>query len=631
MGNLQQNDSVAFGENELAIAFTGPDIRRVISKPESTRPLLVYLGMDRDHELEATCPNVFYAQELLNFDTLAAMRPAVIDAISKLSRKSGELWHTQNAVFSAIVQYIAMLAASILALRDRFSIRRIVVFGQDIPSYMPVQEAEHEVVRRFEWFPEHFYPRYVAQIAASLEIPCTIVPSAQRRFAVRARAKYRATALDTGKAIFLLRRNFKLFGVRALGGSGTMPLPPGPIDTIVFLRSLAGVDFLKYYVRWLTQRGRKVVLIVGEQLQRTGTLSYVKKVLPDVPSVHLPLSESPLRVMTEYLRRRFQRPPFDASTTISLQYGPAKFRFEIGAVAAQLFRGTCDQRVYECAIKSVLEQLGERRPVCVSAEIMTYYPSVEAEAAYLHQLQYWNTEPGPFDKRYALRVAPGTGYAVQSCFGESAARAALPWEAQRIHHLGCLAAPWLELRPRARRKRLGMVVFFTHPRPGNTDHNFLIGEALIAAANEMDFSLVIKAHPRDFYDYRSRWSHEQVRIADRLEERSENLTRSADCVVASASSTLAEALHIGTPYISILLEEQFRAATMESLSPELGVRHYSIGEMLAHLRDFARYSERYYQRRAEFLERNLRIPLIELGGLSASRDPSSSSDFREAN
>lgn len=602
----------------LAVAFTREDILQLLKHADCSRMVILYHGMGRDRYLEAKATNLFFANDFLDFDLIAAMRSPVINSITNMTGRSGPLWHYQNNIFFSIVQYIGMLAAGIVALVARFDPQELLILGDDISAYMPVQEAEGEVVRRFEWFPERFYPRYASQIAKSLGKTFRLMPTAKKRPFCGLRAKLRPALLDMGKALFLIRRNLRLFGMRALLQTQA-EMPAGPIDTLVLVRSNAGVDYLKGYVRWLVDRGRTVVLVVGEQLQRTGTLVYLRTQLPDIPVVHMPLYEHPWKVMGEFLRSRFRTHRISKSATVELIYGPARFKLEIGLIARHLARSTCDQRVYQGAISTILDTLHGRKPVCVSAEIMTFYPSVEAEAALKRGLVFWNTEPGPFDKRYALRVAPGTGYAVQSVPGEAAARRAIPWEADRIYHPGCLTDPSLEIMPRVRKKTLRSVVLYTQPQPASEENNYAIGDALVKMGHRIGYRLIVKPHPRDYNIYHGRWTAPFVRIADRLGERSEYLTRDADCVISVASSTLSEALLLGVPYMSVLLEEQFRQVEMESLAQELGVRHHSIDEMEAHLLEFESYARRYYHLRADFLRRSIRVPLQELGHPAAMR------------
>jgi hypothetical protein len=302
---------------------------------------------------------------------------------------------------------------------------------------------------------------------------------------------------------------------------------------------------------------------------------------------------------------------------LPLTYGEASFTYELGWTARELDRSTCDQRVYQQAVHSIFGQFDGRRTTCVTAEMVSYFPSVEAEEARRRGAAFWNVETGPFEKRVLLRLATGTGYAVQTFLGERQARQALPWEAG-VHHTGCLKYPWLTLHPSEPKCYLRTLVFFTQPKPTNEEDNRLIGDALVELAEVLQFSLIVKAHPRDLFDYRSRWPSAHVRIADRLTERSEVLTASADCIISRFSTTLSEALYLGTPYMAILLEEQHRGIKMDSVADELGVRRYSVEEMIEDLKEFPAYAENYYRARSAFFKSNIRIPIIPLHAFVSS-------------
>lgn len=578
--------------------------------------MVLYHGFDRLRSDELVDLNVFAAQEFIDLDLLAEMRPSILASLRQLRACDSTLWHNQNGLFSTTIQYIAMLAAGIITLTGRFGLQQLRVFGRDLPYYLPLQETEGEVVRRFEWFPECFYPRYVRQIANSLKLEYASRRSRQRRVLVRARAKLRPFLLDTAKVIFFARRNWRLFGPGKRSSTrSTAALPAGDIDTLLLLRSHAGIDFHKNYAKWLRARGRKVILVIGEQLQRSGILEYAAKELADFDTVHLPRAEGARVILREYFHSRLRRPTLSVDNTVSLRYGPAQFEFEVGLAAKFLYASTSDQRIYRSSVATILDQLGERTPACLSAEIVSHYVSIEAEEALARSLVYWNTEPGPFDKRHVLRLAPGTGYAVQTIAAEQHARATMQCDRNRIHHPGCISHPWLEAEPSDRKSELRSLVFYTQPKPSNEENNRLIGDALVELAEAANFDLVVKAHPRDFYDYARRWKSSRVIIADRLGTRSERLTLAADCVVSSVSNTLSEALFNGIPYMAVLLEHQHRHFRMESISEALGVRHYSIEQMASSLRNFSSYARSHYTLRKQFLLSNVRMPLRELNHL----------------
>jgi hypothetical protein len=610
----------------LYLVFTRDDILSLLAQESVNDTVILYHGIDREHELEAANANLFFAHSFLDYDVLSAIRLPLRLAIGRLTGESGPMWHNQNAVFLVSVQYVAILAAGMIAMKEKFDILELVVCGSILSGYMPLQEAEYEVVKRREWFPEYFYTRYVRQLADSLSLPLRIVPSRKKRIFPRIRAAIRPFLADSARLFLLIRRNLHLFGWRAfLLSAAHVKAPDGPIDDVIFLRSHAGVDYLANYARWLQEQGRSVVLIVSEQLTRFGALRYAQAKLDAFPTMLIPAFEGPVRVLCEFIRGRYHRSSIRYEERVSVSYGAASFDYEIGWAAREIDRSCTDLRLYQQAIRRLLSQLEGRKPVCVSAEIVSYFASVEAEESLRIGSCFWNTEQGPFEKRCTLRIAPGTGYAPQTILGERLGREGMPWEADRIHHPGSVLHPWLELKPAKMRHELRTVVFFTQPKPTNEDHNRLIADALVEAAESLGFSLVIKAHPRDLYDYHSRWNSSRVRIADRLSERSEALTRVADCVISRYSTTLAEALYWGIPYMAILLEDQHRNIQMESVAPELKVRHYTVEKMVESLKVFSEYAENYYACRETFLAAHLRVPLERLGPLASLKHYSYSS------
>ena len=596
----------------LVVVFTRQDILEFAPAAREGTHAIVYHGMPRDPVLEAEVPHLFFAMDFLDLDKLSEARAALRAAIGD-DPEGGPLCHFQNNLIQGAVQFISILAAAMAAMASRYRITEVKIVGFEAPHYFPMQEGEGETYRRIEWFPEYFYPQYAEQLASSLNLAFIRLPSKKRRFAARLRIAFRPWLLDVAKAALLIRRQVKLFGLSALRPSIRLDGPiPGPVDTIVMVRSHAGVDQLKNYCAWQSALGRRTILLVGEQMLRIGVLDYVQQEIPSLDVVYLPKALTVSKIVLETLRSHFMPPARKPLGRCEIGYGQARFTLDLDVIANELDNSTSDHRLYQAEVSAALDSVPEGRRLCLSAEMISFQASVEAYQALRRGLQYWNTEHDPTEKRNVLRLAAGTGYALQTIQGLREARTAMPWEAHRLHHFGCLSYPWVQLRPSKPRDSLRTVVYYTQPPPLNEEHNRLIADELATLADQLDFKLVVKPHPRDFFDYSTRWQSPRIRVASRLGERSVQLTDAADCVVSRFSSTLMEALYLGVPYIAVLLDHQTRLPRLESTTKELGVRHESIEDMLSSLRQFGAYAAGYYVAREKFLRDSLGIPMREI-------------------
>jgi hypothetical protein len=596
----------------LIAVFTPDDLDGALTAADAGEAVVVYHGFPKRPALHDNRPYLLWADDCLNWDSLAGLRQGFREAAGG---SGGTLDLYLNTAFISIVQPIAALVSALALAVRQWDIAQIKITGRHAPSYLPVFGAEGEVVSHFLWFPELFYPRYALEAAASLDVPARLVPSrAVRRFAWVA-GRVRPLAIDSGKLAIKFFRGLQTFGWRYLFLDAIRPKrPAGPVDDVIFIRSAAGFDFLQRYARFLESRGRRVVLAVGEMLQRRSSLrERIEAAFPRMPLVYLPRDEGPLAAVAAFLRNRFERPRLSRGARFDGTIEGASFSLDLARLEQGFLRASFDRHLYRRAVARALDGLDGSGATCVTAELVTHYPVLEGEEARKRGLTLWTAEIGVFDKRNIVRLVGGDFYTTQTRQGEAAARAALPWEADKIRHRGCIAFPDVAPAPLRRFDALRRVVFFTQPKPLDEEMNRTICDRLGALGKELGFDLVIKPHPRDAFDYAGRYDGSGLPVTTVRDRTSESLTLEADLAVSRFSTTLLEALYMGVPYAALLLEPRHRTMAMESLDPELGVRFETIDALEAALRDYRGFTEAHFLGRAAFLARSLAMPLSPLG------------------
>ncbi len=593
------------GDNRsLKIVFTNEDVRYALSEQVNAGDLILAHGIP-SKEVASYPPEVVRTVDPKNVD-IEPLRQTFHQQFVKVGNRHEKFWEHENMIFINVVLPIANLLATVIELVRTENIREVYIYGSVCPDYIPVYGGEGEVVKQFEYFPQCFYPGYVAQTCKTFDISTKIIPSKKKVLMCKVRRWMRADIIDIAKTWLLLIQRLRLRGVRYFCTRVNLRHDIDKnYDQVIILRGDVSIQFFKNYVQWLRKQNISVLLVLIELLQRDGCESNALKEFKDFPKVSLVDVENPVLLIKALLKGHWCRVNRFCGKTIRLRSANYCFEIRLDSLERELVRGDIDKTLEGVLLRKLFRKLRGRVGMVLTGEMYGANAMIHAREAKRAGGLVGNVQIANICFRNVINLVPGDFFLAVSKLSELDAKR-YTFEARcKVQHWGSFKYPGLVLskvRPNSALKR---VIFFT--QPVFEEENHIISRQLSRMAKHYDFELIIKPHPRDFINYLG-YECENVVALNRTGLSIEELVESAQLVVSSNSATLMDALFIGVPYIACLLNVYTRLEPADFLNEDLGVVVRNVDQLIPLVGKFEDYRRSYFQRRETFLKKSLRIP-----------------------